>query len=143
MITDAGRLAFRAVSDLIAEHCWLPMGIYCRDAGNYTFSLYDRYPLDQVEAVYLRDNVTGTETNLMHGNYTITTDKQLYTNTRFEVRVVLRREVEVDTPTMIDHTEDPNAPRKFFRDGLLYIMRDGKVYDLTGKPVQFDDLLNR
>lgn len=143
MITDAGRLSFRAVSDLIAEYCWLPMGVYCRDAGNYTFSLYDRYPLDQVEAVYLRDKVTGKETNLMLSNYTITTDKQLYTNTRFEVRVVLRREIEVDTPTMIDHTEDPNAPRKFFRDGLLYIMRDGRVYDLTGKPVEFDDMLNR
>ena len=104
--------------------------------------MYDRYVWDEVEAVYLRDNVTGAETNLLMGNYTITTTGQIYTNTRFAVKVLLRRKVK-DTPTMIDHTEDPNAPRKFFRDGLLYIMRDGKVYDLTGKPVQFDDLLNR
>ena len=79
----------------------------------------------------------------MIGNYTITTTGQIYTNTRFAVKVLLRRKQVVETPTMIDHTEDPNAPRKFFRDGLLYILRDGKVYDMTGKPVEFDDLLNR
>ena len=140
--TEKDQLAFRAVSDSLAANTWLPVGVYCRDAGEYTFALYDRYVWDEVEAVYLRDNVTGAETNLLMGNYTITTTGQIYTNTRFAVKVLLRRKVK-DTPTMIDHTEDPNAPRKFFRDGLLYIMRDGKVYDLTGKPVQFDDLLNR
>lgn len=140
--TPNEQLAFRAVSDSLAANTWLPVGVYCRDAGEYTFALHDRYVWDEVEAVYLRDNVTGAETNLLMGNYTITTTGQIYTNTRFAVKVLLRRKVK-DTPTMIDHTEDPNAPRKFFRDGLLYIMRDGKVYDLTGKPVQFDDLLNR
>lgn len=140
--TENDQLAYRAVSDSLAANTWLPVGVYCRDAGEYTFALYDRYVWDEVEAVYLRDNTTGIETNLLMGNYTITTTGQLYTNTRFAVKVLLRRKVK-DTPTMIDHTEDPNAPRKFFRDGLLYIMRDGKVYDLTGKPVQFDDLLNR
>lgn len=140
--TEKDQLAFRAVSDSLAANTWIPVGVYCRDAGTYTFSMYDRYVWDEVEAVYLRDNVTGAETNLLMGNYTITTTGQIYTNTRFAIKVLLRRKVK-DTPTMIDHTEDPNAPRKFFRDGLLYIMRDGKVYDLTGKPVQFDDLLNR
>ena len=140
--TPDDQLAFRAISDSLAANTWIPVGVYCRDAGTYTFSMYDRYAWDEVEAVYLRDNVTGAETNLLMGNYTITTTGQIYTNTRFAVKVLLRRKVK-DTPTMIDHTEDPNAPRKFFRDGLLYIMRDGKVYDLTGKPVQFDDLLNR
>ena len=140
--TPDDQLAFRAISDSLAANTWIPVGVYCRDAGTYTFSMYDRYAWDEVEAVYLRDNVTGAETNLLMGNYTITTTDQIYTNTRFAVKVLLRRKVK-DTPTMIDHTEDPNAPRKFFRDGLLYIMRDGKVYDLTGKPVQFDDLLNR
>ena len=141
--TPNEQLAFRAVSDSLAANTWLPVGVYCRDAGEYTFSLHDRYVWDEVEAVYLRDNVTGVETNLMIGNYTITTTGQIYTNTRFAVKVLLRRKQVVETPTMIDHTEDPNAPRKFFRDGLLYILRDGKVYDMTGKPVEFDDLLNR
>lgn len=141
--TPNEQLAFRAVSDSLAANTWLPVGVYCRDAGEYTFSLHDRYVWDEVEAVYLRDNVTGVETNLLIGNYTITTTGQIYTNTRFAVKVLLRRKQVVETPTMIDHTEDPNAPRKFFRDGLLYILRDGKVYDMTGKPVEFDDLLNR
>lgn len=142
--TPDDQLAFRAISDSLAEHSWIPVGVYCRDAGEYTFSLYDKYVLDEIEAVYLHDNVTGITTNLLYGNYKIVTTKQLYTNTRFTLNVILRRKVEVDTPTMIDHTEDPNAPRKFFRDGVMYIMRDGKIYDLTGKPAELDKLmLNR
>lgn len=142
--TPDDQLAFRAISDSLAEHSWIPVGVYCRDAGTYTFSLYDKYVLDEIEAVYLHDNVTGVTTNLLYGNYTIETTKQLYTNTRFTLNVILRRKVEVDTPTIIDHTENPNAPRKFFRDGVMYIMRDGKIYDLTGKPAELDKLmLNR
>ena len=142
--TPNEQLAFRAVSDSLAANTWLPVGVYCRDAGEYTFALHDRYVWDEVEAVYLRDNVTGAETNLLMGNYTITTTGQIYTNTRFAVKVLLRRKVEVDTPTVIEHTENPNAPRKFFRDGVMYIMRDGKIYDLTGKPAELDKLmLNR
>ena len=142
--TPDDQLAFRAISDSLAEHTWIPVGVYCRDAGTYTFSLYDKYVLDEIEAVYLHDNVTGVTTNLLYGNYTIETTKQLYTNTRFTLNVILRRKVEVDTPTVIEHTENPNAPRKFFRDGVMYIMRDGKIYDLTGKPAELDKLsLNR
>lgn len=139
--TPDDQLAFRAISDSLAEHTWIPVGVYCRDAGTYTFSLYDKYVLDEIEAVYLHDNVTGVTTNLLYGNYTIETTKQLYTNTRFTLNVILRRKVDVDTPTMIDHTENPNAPRKFFRDGVMYIMRDGKIYDLTGKPAELDKLM--
>ncbi len=142
--TPDDQLAFRAISDSLAEHTWIPVGVYCRDAGEYTFSLYDKYVLDEIEAVYLHDNVTGITTNLLYGNYKIETTKQLYTNTRFTLNVILRRKVEVDTPTVIEHTENPNAPRKFFRDGVMYIMRDGKIYDLTGKPAELDKLsLNR
>ena len=139
--TPDDQLAFRAISDSLAEHTWIPVGVYCRDAGTYTFSLYDKYVLDEIEAVHLHDNVTGVTTNLLYGNYTIETTKQLYTNTRFTLNVILRRKVEVDTPTVIEHTENPNAPRKFFRDGVMYIMRDGKIYDLTGKPAELDKLL--
>lgn len=139
--TPDDQLAFRAISDSLAEHSWIPVGVYCRDAGEYTFSLYDKYVLDEIEAVYLHDNVTGITTNLLYGNYKIETTKQLYTNTRFTLNVILRRKVDVDTPTIIDHTEDPNAPRKFFRDGVMYIMRDGKIYDLTGKPAELDKLM--
>ncbi len=67
--TPDDQLAFRAISDSLAEHTWIPVGVYCRDAGEYTFSLYDKYVLDEIEAVYLHDNVTGITTNLLYGNY--------------------------------------------------------------------------
>lgn len=133
------RLAFRAITDQMAEN-WQPVGVYCYEAGTYTFALSKRYQLNEIEAVWLRDNNTGEETNLLLGNYTITTTGQLYTNTRFSVKVKLRRK-ETDTPTYIEPVDDPNAPHKFIRDGLMYIMRDGKTYDLTGTPVVMDNLL--
>jgi hypothetical protein len=50
----------------------------------------------------------------------------------------------VDVPTFVEQVENPNAPHKFIRDGVMYIMRDGRIFDLTGKPA-FDNnqLLNR
>ena len=144
MLSQNTRLSFLAISDDEAKYLWQPVGVYAYEPGTYTIALSNDYPLDQVAAVYLRDAQTGVITNLMHGNYTIETTKQLYTNTRFSIRVMLRREVEVDTPTYIEPVDNPNAPHKFIRDGVMYIMHDGKVYDLTGKPaVDAHLLLNR
>lgn len=141
MMSQNTRLSFLAISDDDAKYLWQPVGVYAYEPGTYTIALSDKYPLDQVAAVYLRDAQTGVITNLMHGNYTIETTKQLYTNTRFSIRVMLRREEKVDTPTFIEPVDNPNAPHKFIRDGLMYIMRDGKVYDLTGTPVQDKNIM--
>ena len=67
---------------------------------------YERYPIDEVEAVYLLDAETGKTTNLLFGSYTIETTQQLYTNTRFSINVLLRRKQVVDTPTMIMKIQD-------------------------------------
>jgi hypothetical protein len=37
----------------------------------------------------------------------------------------------------IDEVPVPaNAPQKFIKDGQMYIQRDGKVYDMTGRIIQ-------
>ena len=129
------QLAFQAVSDSVAKNSWMPMGVYCYTAGTYTFGLYENYPIDEVEAVYLHDAITGTTTNLLYDTYTITTTKQLYTNTRFSLNVRLNRKAPQIT-TGIDGLEAPDGTiRKILINGHVYIQRGSAIYDVTGKEV--------
>ena len=132
------QLAFQAVNDEKAKTSFIPMGVYCYTAGTYTFGLSEDYPIDEVAAVYLHDAVTGTTTNLLYDTYTITTTKQLYTNTRFSLNVIVNRKVPQVT-TDIDVTKAPNGVvRKLLINGHVYIQRGEDIYDVTGK-----QLLNR
>jgi hypothetical protein len=132
MKTPENRLAFQAVSDDVAKSSWMPMGVYCYEAGTYTFALSDHYPTDEVEAVYLQDKTAGITTNLLYDTYSITTTKQLYTNTRFALNVIVRRK----TPQITTGTEqivETEAPRKILINGHVFIQRGGVLYDITGK----------
>ena len=132
------QLAFQAVNDEKAKTSFIPMGVYCYTAGTYTFGLSEDYPIDEVAAVYLHDAVTGTTTNLLYETHTITTTKQLYTNTRFSLNVIVNRKVPQVT-TDIDVTNAPNGVvRKLLINGHVYIQRGEDIYDVTGK-----QLLNR
>lgn len=134
MKTPDFSLAFQAVSDSVAKNTWLPVGVYIRDAGTYTFALNENNPIDEVEAVYLYDKTTGTTTNLLNESYTITTNKQVYTNKRFSLNVILNRRVPQVTTDLIDPSGAPdNMVRKILINGHVYIQRGAAIYDITGK----------
>lgn len=127
------QLAFQAVNDDAAKTSFIPVGVYCYKAGTYTFALSEDYPIDEVEAVYLHDATTGETTNLLYDTYTITTDKQLYTNARFSLNVIVNRRAPQVT-TDIDVTNAPdNLVRKILINGHVYIQRGAELYDVTGK----------
>lgn len=133
MKTPAYRLAFQAVSDDVAKNTFLPMGVYCYQAGTYTFALYDRYPIDELEAAYLFDKQTGITTNLLYDSYSFTTTGQIYTNTRFSLNVIVKRRI-TETPTDVENLEAPDLMvRKILINGHVYIQRGGAIYDVTGK----------
>ena len=133
MKTPSNRLAFQAVSDEVAKNTFLPMGVYCYQAGTYTFALYDRYPIDELEAVYLFDKQTGVTTNLLYDTYSFTTTGQIYTNTRFSLNVIVKRRI-TETPTDVENLEAPDLMvRKILINGHVYIQRGGALYDITGK----------
>lgn len=133
MKTPSYQLAFQAVNDSVAKNTFLPMGVYCYKPGTYTFGLSNDYPLDEVEAVYLYDKVSGVTTNLLYDTYTITTSSQLYTNTRFALNVIVnRRAPQVTTDTGLPEAPD-NMVRKILINGHVYIQRGAAIYDITGK----------
>lgn len=133
MKTPSYQLAFQAVNDSVAKNTFLPMGVYCYKPGTYTFGLSNDYPIDEVEAVYLYDKVSGVTTNLLYDTYTITTSSQLYTNTRFALNVIVnRRAPQVTTDIGIPEAPD-NMVRKILINGHVYIQRGAAIYDITGK----------
>ena len=133
MKTPSYRLAFQAVSDEVAKSTFLPMGVYCYQAGTYTFGLNDRFPTDEVEAVYLFDKQTGVTTNLLYDTYNFSATKQVYTNTRFSLNVIVNRRAP-QTATGMENAHAPNeVVRKILINGHVYIQRGGVIYDVTGK----------
>lgn len=133
MKTPSYQLAFQAVNDSVAKNTFLPMGVYCYKPGTYTFGLSNDYPIDEVEAVYLYDKVSGVTTDLLYDTYTITTSSQLYTNTRFALNVIVnRRAPQVTTDIGIPEAPD-NMVRKILINGHVYIQRGAAIYDITGK----------
>lgn len=133
MKTPSYRLAFQAVSDEVAKSTFLPMGVYCYQAGTYTFALNDRFPTDEVEAVYLFDKQTGVTTNLLYDTYSFSATKQVYTNTRFSLNVIVNRRAP-QTATGLENAHAPNeVVRKILINGHVYIQRGGVIYDVTGK----------
>lgn len=133
MKTPSYQLAFQAVNDSVAKNTFLPMGVYCYKPGTYTFGLSNDYPIDEVEAVYLYDKVSGVTTNLLYDTYTITTSSQLYTNTRFALNVIVnRRAPQVTTDIGIPEAPD-NMVRKILINCHVYIQRGAAIYDITGK----------
>ena len=104
-------------------------------AGTYTF----RMPkgTDGVGAV-LVDSQLGQETDLNLWSYTVDLPKGNFTD-RFYINIDVHK-----TPTIIDITnpdeldENGNVIRtvKFMRDGLLYLQRGDKTYDVTGKEIK-------
>ncbi len=137
-MVNGSRMAFRAVSDEVAANTAMPMGVYGEYAGTYTFALSEDYPIDYVEAVYLTDRETGQTTNLLYGTYSFQTSGRIYTESRFTLSVVVRREAP-QTPTDIETVvSGAQQTRKILYNGQLYILQGGRVYDATGK-----QMLNR
>jgi hypothetical protein len=126
------RLAFQAVSDENAAKD-LPMGVYAKAPGTYTFSLNSHYPVDQVEAVYLYDAETGLTTNLLNDTYSFTTNAELETSTRFFLSAIVRRNVPGVATGCEQIDIDSPMTRKVLIGGHVYIQREGKLFDITGK----------
>ena len=130
VMEDGTRLVFNAlaIGDVANS---VPVGFRAPDAGEYTFALDDTYPTDRFERLDLIDYKEGTLTNLLGNSYTFTTDRT-QDDTRFALNVVLRLEPKIPTATN-DVTGTGSKVEKRIVDGCLTIIRNGMIYDATGK----------
>jgi hypothetical protein len=112
------------------EATTLPLGVVITEAGEYTFSMPQGTSGMIVELV---DYLTGTRTNLLLDDYTVT-----LTAGSYEGRFALSMEpnkVVTDVEDIMGGSNDTNV-RKLLIDGALYMQKDGVLYDAQGKLVR-------
>lgn len=126
-----GASAFAALPDSVAESR-IPLTVYAAETKPYTFHLEDNAYLNRLSNVFLRDTETGAVIDLLTSDYEAT----LYEGTtrgRFYITCVFRApNITTDVETTVqDKQTDPI--QKVFYNGKVYILRNGVVYDLTGR----------
>ena len=116
---------------MIEQTTVVPMGVQIAADGEYTFAMPEG---TNGTGVTLIDNETGTRTSLALTDYTVTLAKGTYDN-----RFVLEFSPVAQTPTGIEDAETVNrksSNRKLLIDGILYIVKDGQVFDARGTKVK-------
>jgi len=109
----------------------VPVGVKVVTNDDYTFSIPEG---TEGVGVTLVDTETGIRTVLSAVDYTVSLEAGTYNN-----RFVLEISPIRNMPTEIEGVESQKSKvesRKLLIDGLLYIVRDGKVYDARGARVE-------
>ena len=110
----------------------VPVGVSIKSAGDYTFAIPEG---TEGIGVTLVDNETGVRTSLSALSYTVNLTAGDYTG-----RFVLEISPIAQTPTGVETVTGEGLPvtgvRKVMIDGILYIVKDGKMYDARGARVQ-------
>ena len=107
----------------------IPLGIVSAAAGEYTFAMPEGTDGITVELI---DYETNTRTNMLLDEYTVNLGKGTF-ETRFALHVKPDK-----TATGVENITTPSHSdvRKFIIDGVLYMQKDGALYDAQGHIVR-------
>lgn len=112
----------------------VPVGYTAPSAGYYLFSHVENAESAWLEHLWLEDKETGAKVDLLDAPYEFETTAGT-NKTRFVLFAVLKKNSE--TPTDIGGTgEEIDKPIKFIYNDKMYILRNGILYDATGKKVR-------
>ena len=106
----------------------IPVGVVISAAGEYTFAMPDGTDGIVVELI---DYETNTTTNLLLDNYTVNLGKGTFDN-----RFALHVQPSKVTTSVEDINTNSNGVKKYLIDGILYMQKDGVLYDAQGKLVR-------
>ncbi len=137
LMHESTRMAFEAVTEERAAGS-TPLGYRAPLEGVYTLVVDEEVSkLAEVKAVYLNDNVEGvTDHDLLLNSYEFTSDPFTFNDTRFTIRIVMKDEDQGSTTGMEGIDMNSDQPLKFIFHDKMYIMRNGILYDATGKRVR-------
>lgn len=127
------KFAYNALSTQEAQQA-IPLGVRIPADGEYTFSLNPQYAEANIERLDLIDYVASETTNLMTDSYTFTMTQGENT-ARFALNVTMRQETPTDIETVSGEGLEVSGARKMIINDKLYILREGVMYDATGKKV--------
>ena len=106
----------------------IPLGVVISAAGEYTFAMPDGTDGIVVELI---DYETNTRTNMLLDNYTVNLGKGT-----FESRFALHVKPNKTTTSLEDVNTNTTGVKKYLIDGILYMQKDGVLYDAQGKLVR-------
>ena len=109
----------------------VPVGVKIAANDDYTFTIPDG---TSGVGVTLIDTETGVRTNLSALDYTVSLEEGTY-NERFVMEISPIQQVITDVQAS-EINDQKSDVRKQLIDGLLYIVRDGKMYDARGARVE-------
>ena len=132
-----GELSWVAISPEIANGS-MAIGYQVPTAGEYRLSLSETYISDKIEQLLVTDHEMSPEitTDLMEDAYIFHVDQAETNDERFTVSFRLKelnQEQGIEDVRPTDET-----PQKFLYRDKIYILRNGVVYDATGKQVQIN-----
>lgn len=108
----------------------IPVGVEVRKAGTYIFSM----PSNFSGTATLIDTFTGARTNLALSDYEVELEKGVIDD-RFLLELSIEKVTTVMETVNGGGVVDTDV-RKVLIDGVLYIVKDGKVFDARGARVQ-------
>ena len=109
----------------------IPVGVKIAADGDYTFAIPDG---TEGIGVTLIDNETGIHTSLSALDYTINLNAGTYDN-RFVIEISPISQISTDIENTEYRAQDTDV-RKVLINGILYIVRDNKMYDAQGHQVK-------
>ena len=109
----------------------VPVGVVAKKTGDYTFAIPEG---TNGVGVTLIDNETGIRTSLSALDYTVNLTAGTY-NERFVLEISPIKHMPTGIE-MLNGENGENAVRKILIDGIMYIVKDGKMFDAQGKRVQ-------
>ena len=110
----------------------IPLGVKITAAGEYTFAMPDGTDGIVVELIDYQANTT---TNLLFNDYTVSLPKGTFEN-RFALSVKPDK-TATSVENIFDNAKgDETSVRKFIIDGVLYMQKDGVLYDAQGHIVR-------
>ncbi|MBO5619622.1 MAG: InlB B-repeat-containing protein [Paludibacteraceae bacterium] len=114
----------------------IPLELYAPAIeGEYVFSLDENSDIDKLDYVMLYDAELNTTTNLLQKDYTVVLTKKGLIENRFSIGLKLAEKPGTATDIR-DAETDSEQPLKFIWNDKMYILRNGVIYDATGKQVR-------
>ena len=132
-LTGGYKLAYNALSPDDASRP-VPVGYVANVAGTYTFDLDETSDVSEVEHIWLTDYELSRVVDLIDDVYEFTTSNGR-NESRFALSVELKDEQQTPTGILNAEANDGRA-LKFIWQDKMYIMRNGVIYDATGKQVK-------
>ena len=106
----------------------IPIGVVTSAAGEYTFAMPEGTDGIVIELI---DYEANTRTNMLLDEYTVNLGKGT-----FENRFALHVKPNKTTTSLEDVNTNTTGVKKYLIDGILYMQKDGALYDAQGKLVR-------